>query len=77
MVLGSSWVVSGGIRGFSWCQIVSTGFRPSLILVSIDRFNVGLDLMCLFLYKKFLCYFMLAFVQNVNHFDSHPSETLE
>ena len=31
--------------GFSWFQIVSGGFRPSLVLVSTERLNAGLDLM--------------------------------
>ena len=44
-------VVSGGIR---WFQLVLDRFRPFLVLVSTERLNVGIDLMCSFLCKTLL-----------------------
>ena len=74
----SFWLVPGQFQvvlgGFSWFQIASGGFRPSLVLVSRKRLNVGLDLMCSFLCKNLL---HIAFVQNFNRFDFQPLETLE
>ena len=63
MVLAIYWVVSCGIR---WFQLVLDRFRPFLVLVSTERLNVGIDLMCSFFVKLF---FVLGSVQNFNHFD--------
>ena len=46
MVLASSWVVSVGIR---WFQLVLDRFKwfqAVLVLVSTERLNLDLDLMC-------------------------------
>ena len=51
MVLASYLVVSGGIR---WFQLVLDRFRPFHVLVSTERLNVGIDLMCSFLCKDLL-----------------------
>ena len=44
-------MASGGV---CWFYIVSGGFRPSLVLLSTERLNVGLDLMCSFSRKNLL-----------------------
>ena len=51
MVLSGYWVVLGGIR---WFQLVLDRFRSFLVLVSKERLNVGIDLMCTFLCKDLL-----------------------
>ena len=79
MVLGGSSKLLGGFKwqasgGFSSFYIVSRGLWSLLVLVSTGRLNIGLDLMCHFCSN---IYFILAFVQNFNHFDSQPLQTLE
>ena len=55
-------------------QLILDRFRPFLVLVSTERLNVAIDLMCSFFVKP---YFILAFAQNFNHFDSQPLETVK
>ena len=53
MILVSYLVVSGSNR---WFQLVLDRFRPFLVLVSTERLNVGIDLMCSFLFEDLLSY---------------------
>lgn len=59
-----SWVV---LSGFIWFQIAPGGLRLFLVLVSTERFNVGL-IWCAYFSAKI--YFVLAFAQSYNYFDS-------
>ena len=59
-----------------WSQLVLDRFRSFLVLVSTKRLNVGIDL----IWWAHFCVkisFILAFVQNFNHFHSQPLETIE
>ena len=74
MILAGSCVVSGGIR---WFQLVLDRF---IWFQAIPRFSkygtsqrwLRFDVL-IFVQKT---YFILAFVQTFNHFDSQPLETL-
>ena len=64
MVLAISWVVSGNIR---WFQLVLDRFRWFQAVLRFSKYGTSQ-----IAHFSAEIYFILAFVQNFNHFDSQP-----